>query len=62
MLIGPRDERWDLCFVAEYPSLAAFVAMIRHTVYREAVKHRQAGVEDSKLIRLAPGAAGVGFG
>ena len=62
MLIGPQDERWDLCFIAEYPSVAAFVAMIRDPVYREAVKHRQAAVEDSRLIRLAPGAACVGFG
>jgi uncharacterized protein (DUF1330 family) len=62
MLIGPSDERWDLCFIAEYPSVAAFVEMIRHPVYREAVKHRQAAVEDSRLIRLAPGAAGASFG
>jgi uncharacterized protein (DUF1330 family) len=61
-LIGPSQERWDLCFIAHYPSVAAFVAMIRDPVYREAVKHRQAAVEDSRLIRLAPGAAGVGFG
>jgi uncharacterized protein (DUF1330 family) len=61
-LIGPPEERWDLCFIAQYPSVAAFVAMIRDPVYREAVKHRQAAVEDSRLIRLAPGAVGVGFG
>ena len=62
MLIGPEAERWDLCFIAEYLSVAAFVAMIRDPVYREAVKHRQAAVEDSRLIRLKPGGAGVGFG
>ena len=62
MLIGPPDERWDLCFIAQYPSVAAFVEMIRDPVYREAVKHRQAAVEDSRLIRLAPGAAGGGVG
>lgn len=62
MLIGPADERWDLCFIAEYPSVAAFVAMIRDPVYREAVKHRQAAVADSRLIRLAPLAPGRGFG
>ncbi len=62
MLIGPSQERWDLCFIAQYPSVAAFVEMIRDPVYRDAVKHRQAAVEDSRLIRLAPGAAGVGFG
>ena len=62
MLIGPPGERWDRCFIAEYPSVAAFVEMIRDPAYREAVKHRQAAVEDSRLIRLAPGAAGSGFG
>ncbi|MCO5132662.1 MAG: DUF1330 domain-containing protein [Xanthobacteraceae bacterium] len=62
MLIGPRDERWDCCFIAEYPSVEAFVAMIRDPAYREAVKHRQAAVEDSRLIRLKPREGGEGFG
>jgi uncharacterized protein (DUF1330 family) len=62
MLIGPTDEKWDECFIAEYPSVAAFVEMIRDPVYREAVKHRQAAVLDSRLIRLAPAEAGAGFG
>jgi uncharacterized protein (DUF1330 family) len=62
MLIGPVDERWDECFTAEYPSVAAFVEMIHEPIYREAVKHRQAAVLDSRLIRLAPAAAGSGFG
>jgi len=62
MLIGPAHERWDHCFIAEYPSVAAFVEMIRDPVYREAVKHRQAAVEDSRLIRLAPLKPGRGFG
>jgi uncharacterized protein (DUF1330 family) len=62
MLIGPSEERWDLCFIAQYPSVAAFVEMIRDPVYREAVKHRQAAVEDSRLIRLAPLTPGKNFG
>ncbi|MGA7324016.1 MAG: DUF1330 domain-containing protein [Rhodomicrobium sp.] len=62
MLIGPADERWDICFIAEYPSVSAFVEMIRDPAYREAVKHRQAAVADSRLIRLAPAAPGKGFG
>ena len=62
MRIGPTDEKWDECFIAEYPSVAAFIEMIRDPVYREAVKHRQAAVLDSRLIRLAPAAAGAGFG
>lgn len=62
MLIGPGEEHWDECFIAEYPSVAAFVEMLRDPVYREAVKHRQAAVLDSRLIRLAPTEAGGGFG
>lgn len=60
-LIGPETERWDAVFVAEYPSVAAFVAMLRDPDYRAAVVHRQAAVADSRLIRLAPAAAGSGF-
>lgn len=62
MLIGPREERWDHVFIAEYPGVGAFVDMIRDPLYREAVKHRQAAVEDSRLIRLKPLPAGKGFG
>ncbi len=62
MLIGPADEHWDHCFIAEYPSVAAFGEMIRDPGYREAVKHRQAAVEDSRLIRHAVMPAGRTFG
>jgi uncharacterized protein (DUF1330 family) len=62
MLIGPREEYWHHCFIAQYPGVAAFVEMIRDPVYREAVKHRQAAVEDSRLIRLAPLPVGRTFG
>lgn len=62
MLIGPADERWDLVFIAEYPTGQAFVDMLRDPVYREAVKHRQAAVLDSRLLRLSPGVAGETFG
>jgi len=62
MLIGPEDERWDAVFIAEYPSTAAFVEMVRDPVYREAVKHRQAAVATSRLIRLEPRPSGAGFG
>src|SRR6202171_6813690 len=53
ILIGPTDgENWDHVFVAEYPSVEAFVEMIRDPVYREAVKHRQAAGVDSRVVRL----------
>jgi len=62
MLIGPEAERWDIAFIAAYPSGQAFIDMIRDPVYREAVKHRQAAVADSRLVRMKPGAPGEGFG
>jgi uncharacterized protein (DUF1330 family) len=61
-LIGPESESWDIAFIAEYPSGEAFIAMLRDNVYREAVKHRQAAVADSRLIRLSPGKPGQTFG
>lgn len=54
MLIGPDGERWDAMFIAEYPGSGAFMEMVTDPVYREAVKHRQAAVETSRLIRCAP--------
>ena len=62
VVTGPPDERWDLAFIAEYPSAAAFLAMVTDPDYREHVKHRTAAVEDSRLIRLEPLAPGKGFG
>ena len=63
MLIGPQDgEKWDLCFIAEYPSVEAFVGMIKNPEYREAMVHRQAAVRDSRLIRMEPLSVGESFG
>lgn len=61
-LIGPDTERWDFVFIAEYPDADAFIGMLRDPEYREAVKHRQAAVKDSRLIRLKPRAPGALFG
>ena len=54
VLIGPDSERWDAMFVARYPTAGAFLEMVTDPAYREAVKHRQAAVETSRLIRTAP--------
>lgn len=62
VLTGPTDERWDLAFIAEYPSAAAFLEMLTDPGYREHVKHRTAGVADSRLIRFGPIEPGEGFG
>ncbi|MGH1451763.1 MAG: DUF1330 domain-containing protein [Paracoccaceae bacterium] len=64
MVIGPKDgsEAWDLCFIAEYPSPAAFVEMVYDPLYRKAMRHRQAGVQTSRLVRMMPQEAGENFG
>ncbi len=62
VVTGPAGEKWDLAFIAEYPSAAAFLAMVTDPEYREHVKHRQAAVLDSRLIRLEPLNPGATFG
>jgi len=62
VLTGPESEYWDLAFIAAYPNAGAFLAMVTDPDYREHVKHRQAAVEDSRLIRMAPLEPGQGFG
>lgn len=62
VVTGPSDERWDLAFIAAYPDAKAFLAMVTDQGYRQSVKHRQAAVEDSRLIRLSPIEPGEGFG
>ena len=62
VVTGPADERWDLAFIAGYPNAGAFLAMVTDGEYREHVKHRQAAVEDSRLIRFFPLPPGEGFG
>lgn len=62
MVIGPEDERWDVAFIAEYPSIAAFAAMVKDPGYQAVVYHRQAAVKDSRLIAMKPGSGGKVFG
>ncbi len=62
MMIGPEDEAWDACFIAEYPDADAFISMVKDPDYQKAVVHRTAAVEDSRLIRMSPRRPGDGFG
>jgi uncharacterized protein (DUF1330 family) len=62
MLIGPANEAWDLCFIAEYPGVQAFVEIIRDPLYREAAAHRKAAARDSRLIALKPRPGATRFG
>lgn len=62
LLIGPAEESWDAAFIAAYPDAGAFLEMVTDPDYQEAVRHRQAAVADSRLLRLAPRDPGEGFG
>ena len=62
VVTGPEEEHWDIAFIAQYPNAGAFLAMVTNVDYREMVKHRTAGVEDSRLIRLSPMTPGAAFG
>jgi len=61
VVIGPQDEHWDVAFIARYPNASAFLAMVTDADYKLAVKHRQAAVADSRLIRMGKSANGSGF-
>ena len=61
MLIGPGDKRWDMIFVARYPTAGAFLDMVTDPDYQNAVRHRRAAVRDSRLIRTVEIDMGEGF-
>lgn len=62
VLIGPVDEAWDIAFIARYPDAAAFLKMVVDPAYQAIVRHRQAAVADSRLIRLGDLPGGAAFG
>lgn len=61
ILIGPQEIRWDMAFIARYPTASAFLEMLTDPDYQVAVKHRQAAVLDSRLIRMAETYGSGGF-
>ena len=52
VVTGPADWPWDDTFVMRYPNSAAFLAMVTDADYRQAVVHRQAAVQDIRLVRF----------
>lgn len=49
-VIGPPDGEWDLVLLVEYPSRAKFLEMATNQDYLKAHAHREAALEDSRLI------------
>lgn len=60
-LIGPTDDKWDLAFLAYYPSLKAFTDMVKSDAYQKATKHRSAAVADSRLVVCKDLSSGPSF-
>ena len=49
-LIAPEGETWDEVLLVRYPSSEAFLAMLQVPEYLAATIHREAALEDSRLI------------
>lgn len=49
-VIAPADETWDQIFLVKYPSVDSFMAMLKMPDYLAATVHREAALEDSRLI------------
>ncbi|HQI80785.1 MAG TPA: DUF1330 domain-containing protein [Deltaproteobacteria bacterium] len=58
-VIAPEDEQWDQVLLVRYPSVDAFLAMIRIPAYLAASVHREAALEDSRLIATAETMSGL---
>ncbi len=57
VLVG-RDVPWDQIAVMEYPSIDAFVDMVRDPDYQAALVHREAGLAETAILvtrALLPG-------
>lgn len=61
VVIGAESDLWDLAFVARYPTAQAFVDMVKNPLYQRAVRHRNAAVADSRLIRFSEEKPGRAF-
>jgi hypothetical protein len=53
-LIGPGDERWDAAMLVQQTSAGSFLAFASDTAYLAGLGHRQAALEDSRLLPLVP--------
>jgi len=50
VVIGEEAERWDEAILVQYPSRKTFLEMLRIPEYRDATRHRDAALEDSRLF------------
>lgn len=53
-LIAPSGEGWHQVFLVQYPSPAAFRAMMALPQYQACMHHRTAALADSRLVPISP--------
>lgn len=51
LMLGEVEELWDMVALAEYPSLAAFQAMVANPDYHRISEHRTAGLAGQLNIK-----------
>ena len=54
VLIGNAEEDWDAVALVEYPSRAAFIAMVSSPEYLAAHAHRERALERTIVIACTP--------
>ena len=57
VLIGTStapEADWDSVLIVRYPSRKHFLAMMADPIYRQALRHRYAGLERTVLLQCAP--------
>ena len=52
LVIGDVQDMWDTCLLVEYPSAAAFAAIVTSPEVAEIGVHRAAGLDGQLLIRV----------
>lgn len=51
-LIGPESERWDRIMLVRQSSVSSFIAFAANAAYLSGLGHREAAIEDSRLLPL----------
>ncbi len=52
LVIGDVEDMWDTCVLVQYPSAAAFAAIVTSPEVAEIGVHRAAGLDGQLLIRV----------
>ena len=51
LMLGEVEDLWDMVAIAEYPSRAAMLQMVRSPEYQAIIRHRDAGLAGQLNIR-----------